>query len=114
MAHDQGIDSLEYEWESLSDVSFEVGMDVMHAYITQPNIVDESRIGSDELDSQFSLVNHADVSRSCPNLDSFGSFSIISTSDVTKYESFHIKNLQASTSFSLLHSNLIDWSTQHK
>ena len=49
------IDSGEYEWESLSDASCELGLDVIHAYATQPNIVEESNLGSDEFGLQSTL-----------------------------------------------------------
>ena len=85
-------------------------MDVIHTYATQPDIVDESHVGSDGLDSHIALVDHVDPSKMNFDLDSFEAFSIGSTSPVTKDDIFHVNNLEASTSLSLLHPNLIDWS----
>ena len=42
IARDQSTDSHEYEWESLSDASCELGVDVIHAYATQPSVVEWS------------------------------------------------------------------------
>ena len=65
-------------------VSFELGVDVVRAYVTQLNTVNESHVGLDELDSQLALVDHADFCRSYPDMDSFGAFTIGSTFHVTK------------------------------
>lgn len=108
IARDQSTDSHEYEWEILSDASCELGLDFIHAYATQPNVVEESSIGSDKFGLQNALVDHVGPSRFVPNLDSFVMFTIGSTSHVTGDDSFHIKNLEASTSLSLIHLDLID------
>ena len=76
IARDQSTESHEYEWESLSDASCELGVDVIHAYTTQPSIVEWSSIGADEFDSQHVSMDHASPSRSIPELDSFPTFSI--------------------------------------
>ena len=110
LAWNQSIDSGDYEYESLSDISCELGVDVIHAYVTQPNVVDESSIGSDKFGSQFVLVDHVDLSRHPLDLVSFGAFSIGSTSLITRDNFFHINNLEASTLLSPLHPNIIDWS----
>lgn len=89
-------------------------MDVIYAYATQPNVVKESSIGLDEFGLQYALVDHVDPSRSIFDLDSFATFTIGSTSHVTRDDSFHINNLEASTSFSLIHPDLIDWSLQNQ
>lgn len=104
------MDSSEYEWESLSDASCELGVDFIHAYSTQPNVVEESSLGSDNFGSQTTLlVDHNGPSRPIPDLGSFGTFPMGSTSHVTRDDSFHIKNLKSSTSLSLLHLDLINW-----
>ena len=59
-------------------------MDAIHTYATQPNVVERSSIGSDEFDSQYVSVDHASPSRSIPELDSFVTFSIGSTLQVTR------------------------------
>lgn len=59
-------------------------------------------------------MDHASPSRSIPDLDSFATFTTGSTLHVTRDDSFHIKNLEASTSLSLIHLDLIDWSVQHQ
>lgn len=108
----QSIDSSGYEWESLSNASCELGVDVIHVYATQANIVEESSLGSDEFGSKTTIVDHTDPSRSIFDLDAFGNFTIGSTSHVTRDDSFRINNLEASTSLSLIHPDLIDWSAQ--
>ena len=75
------------------DSSCELGVDMIHAYVTQLNTVNESCVGLDELDSQLASVNHADFSRSYTDLDFFGAFSISMTSLITRDDSSHIKNL---------------------
>ena len=75
IARDQSTDSHEYEWESLSNASCELGVDVIHAYATQQNVVEISSIGSDEFGLQHVLVDHVGPSRSIPDLDSFATFS---------------------------------------
>ena len=100
--------------ESLSEASCELKVDVIHAYVTQPNVVNESRVGSEELDSQYAFVDHASSSRAIPDLDTLATFNIGSPSHVTKDNSFRINNLEASTSLSLKNPDLIDWSAQHQ
>lgn len=51
-AQDESIDSSEYEWDSLSIASYELVVDVIHAYATQPNVVDDSSLGSNEFGQQ--------------------------------------------------------------
>ena len=113
IARDQSIDSHEYEWESLSDTSCELGVNVIHAYTTQPSVVEWSSIGSDEFDSQHVSMDHTSPSRSILELDSFATFSIGSTSQVTRDDSLHINHIEASASLPLIHPDLIDWSLQN-
>ena len=47
----KSIDSGEYEWESLLDASHKLGVGVIHAYVTQPNIVNKSSLESDKFSS---------------------------------------------------------------
>lgn len=114
LAHNQSTDSNEYEWDSLSNASHEVGVDVVHTYTNQTNVFDESFIGFDESNSQLSLVDHVDSLRSNSNLGIFKDFPIGPNSLVTIDDSFHINNMEPSTFLSLVHSNLIDWSIQNQ
>lgn len=70
--------------KNLSDISCELGVDVIHTYATQPNVVEESSIGSNEFGLQIALVDHAGPSRSIPNLDLFATFTIGSNLHVTR------------------------------
>ena len=56
--------------------SCELGVDFIYAYITQPNVVEESSIGLDDFGSQNFLVDHVGPSKPIPNLDSFATFTI--------------------------------------
>lgn len=114
LARDQSIDSHEYEWESLSNASCELGVDVIHTYATKPNVVDKSSIGSNEFGSQYAFMDHTSPSRSISDLDSFATFTIGSPSHVTRDDCFHINNLKVSTSLLLVHPDLIDWSIQNE
>ena len=78
------------------------------------NVVKESRVGLDEFCSEHVLVDHTSPSRSIPELDSFVTFSIGSTSQVTKDDSFHINHIETFASLSLIHPDLIDWSLQNQ
>ena len=89
-------------------------MDVIHAYITQPNVANESRVGSGELDSQYACIDHTSFSRTNLDLDTSATFNIGSPSHVTRDDSFRINNLEASTSLSLKNPNLVDWSAQYQ
>ena len=77
-------------------------MDVIHAYATQLNVFEEYSIGLDEFGSQNILVDHVGPSRPIPYLDSFATFTIGSTLHVTRDDSFHVNNLEASTSLSFI------------
>ena len=114
MAWEKRINSQEYEWESPFETSCELGVDVVHAYVTQPNVVDESCIESNELDSKISLVDYANPSMNYLDLDSFRDFPIGSTSLITKDNSSHINNLKASTFLSPMHCDLIDQSIKNQ
>lgn len=98
----------------MSDASCELGVDVIHAYATQPNVVEDSRIGSDEFGSKNALVDHVGPSSSILDMDSFAMLTIGLTLHVTRDDSFHINNLEASTSLSLIYPDLIDWSVQNQ
>lgn len=50
MHYNQSSDSGDYEWDTLSEASCEVGIDIIHAYMTQLNFIDESYVRSDGLD----------------------------------------------------------------
>ena len=89
-------------------------MDVINAYTTQPNVVKWSSVGSDEFDSRHVSMDHASPSRSIPELDSFVTFSIGSNSQVTRDDSFHVNHIETSSSLSLIHPDLIDWSLQNQ
>lgn len=101
------MDSQEYEWESLSNASYELRVDVIHTYAIQPNGLDEPSIGIDEFGSQSALVGHTGPSRTIPNLDTFMTFTIGSTLHVTRDESFHVNKLEASIT-------LVDLSQSHR
>jgi hypothetical protein len=59
-------------------------------------------------------MDHASSSRTIPELDSFVTFSIGSTSQVTRDDSFHINHIKTSPSLSLIYPELIDWSIQNQ
>lgn len=84
-------------------------MDVIHTYATQSNVVEGSNLGLDEFGLQTALVDHIGSSRSIFYLDSFATFTISLTFHVIGDDSFRINSLEASTSLSLIHSDLIDW-----
>ena len=105
--------SHEYEWDYFSEPSkVDMDVDVIHTYSSQIEVVDESYVGSDGLDFHITLVDHAGPSTINLDLYSFGAFSIGSTSLITRAYVFHINNLEASTSLSLLLPYLIEWSIQ--
>ena len=85
-------------------------VDVIHTYSVQPDVVDDSHVGLDELDSHITLVDH--VGSSMQNLDlyTFGTYSIGSISLITKDDIYHVNNLEPTTLISLMRSDLIDWS----
>ena len=85
-------------------------VNVIHTYSAQLDVVNESHIGSEELDSHIALVDHVGPSTMSLDLDSFGAFSIGSSSLVTKDNIYHVNNLEPSTLLSLLQPDLIDWS----
>ena len=85
-------------------------VDVIHTYIAQPNIFDESSVGYDELDSCIALVAHTGPSMPNLDLDTFGAYSIGLTSLFTRDNTYHINNLEPVISLSLAHPDLIDWS----
>lgn len=89
----QSIDFGEYEWGSISDASCELGLNVVHAYATQPNVVEESTLGLDEFGKKTALVDCVVSSMPISNLNSFATFIIGSTSHVTRDDSFHINNI---------------------
>lgn len=107
VACNQSTDSNQYECESQSYESCELEVDVVHTYVKQINIVDESLIGFDELGSQIALVDHVGAPRFNPMLDPFGYFLMEYDSLVTRDNSFHINNLEASSFLSLIHPDLI-------
>ena len=87
-------------------------VDGTHAYSSQPDIVDESRVGTNESDPHIILVDYA--SPSTMNLDHGTSEDdlIDSTFLITRDKSHHIHNLEPTISLSLTHLDLIDWSIQ--
>lgn len=107
-------DSNEYEWDTLLGGSSIVDMDVdmIHTYSDQPNIVDESYIGSNDFNPHIALMDHIGPSMTNLDLDTFGAYPIESTSLVIRDDIPHINHLEPVVSLSLMHSDLIDWSTQ--
>ena len=87
-------------------------VNVIHTYSAQPNIVDESCIGFDELNPHIALEDHIGPSMPNLDLDTFGAYSIGSTSLITQDDTYCINNLEPVISLSLAHPDLIDWSIQ--
>ena len=87
-------------------------IDVIHSYSSQPDIVDESSVGTDESNPHVTLVDHASYSMMNPNPDSPKVDLIDSTFLVTRDDSHHVQNLEPAIPLSLTHPDLIDWSIQ--
>lgn len=87
-------------------------VDVIHTYSDQPDVVDESCVGCDEFNPRIALVDHVGPSLSNLDLDTFGAYPIGSTSLVTRDDIPHINHLEPVILISLMHSDLIDWSSQ--
>ena len=107
-------DSNEYEWDTLSEGASIIDMeiDVIHSFSSQPNVADESSVRTDESNPHIALADHASASMTTVDPDSSEVDLIDSTFLVTRDESHSIKNLEPTTSLSLTHPDLIDWSLQ--
>ena len=92
--------SNEYEWDTLSKGASTIDMevDVIHSFSSQPDMVDESSVGTDESNPHVALADHA--STFMMNLDpDTQEFNLIDlTFLVTRDESHHIHNLEPTIS----------------
>lgn len=85
---DDSQDSGEYEWDTLSEASCEIGIDVFHAYTTQSSSVDESSIRPNGFGPLFSLEDQASSPRMTLDIDAFATFSMDSPSLIIGDNSF--------------------------
>lgn len=109
---DLEIDSNEYEWDSIlepSTVYMDIG--IVHTYSSKPELVVDSCVGSNDLNSHITLVDDSFLVRKNPDLGSLGSYLTNSDSLVTR-DIIHIHNLEPIIDLPLVHPDLIDWS-QH-
>ena len=88
-------------------------IDIVHTYSSQPELVENSCVGSDDLNSHVTLVDDYSLIRMNPYLDSLGSYLIDSDSFVTR-DIIHIHNLEQVIDLPLVHYKLIDWSQCHQ
>ena len=73
-------------------------VDVIHSYSSQPDIVNESSVGTDESNPHIALVDHGSTSMMNPN-PSTSKFNLIySTFLVTRDDSQSIHNLEPTIS----------------
>ncbi len=96
-------DSADYEWESPSIKSIELGVDTIHSYANHTNVVNESPTGLDGLNLPFAFVNHTSSPRAQPNLGTFDNDFIGFDFPIIGDDSFHINAIEASTSLPLIH-----------
>ena len=82
-------------------------IDVVHIYSYQCKLVDDSCVGSDDLNSHFILGDDYFLVRMNPNLDSLGSYLMDSDSSITG-DYIHIHNLELVIDLLLVHPNLIN------
>ena len=87
-------------------------IDIVHTYIFQPKLVDDSCVGSDDLNSHVTLVDDSSLVRMNPDLGSLESYLTDSNSSVTR-DIIHIHNLELVIDLPLVHPNLIDWSQRN-
>ena len=57
-------DSNEYKWNTLFEGASTIDMeiDVIHSFSSQPNVADESSVGTDESNPHIALVDHVGAS----------------------------------------------------
>ena len=102
--------SNEYEWDSLLEPStVDMDIDFVYTYSSQPDLVNDSCLGSDDLNSHVSLVDDSLLVRMNPNLGSLGSYLIDSNSSFTR-DIIHIHILEPVIDLPLVHLDLIYWS----
>ena len=108
--------SNEYEWDTLSKeaLTIDVEVDVIHSCSSQPDVADESSVGTDKSNPHIALTNHASTSMANPDLDASEVNLIDSTFLFTRDDSHHIHNLEPTISLSLTYLDLIDWSIQYQ
>ena len=88
-------------------------IDFVHTYSSQPELINESHVGLEDLNSHVALVDNFLLVRMNPNLGSLGSYLTDSNSLVTR-DIIHIHNLEPVIDLPLVHPNLIDWSQHNK
>ena len=87
-------------------------VDVIHTYSSQPEIVNESHVGLEDLNPQVALVDDSSLVRTNIDLGNLQGYLKNSNSSVTIDDIIHIYNLELFIDLPLVHPNLIDWS-QH-
>ena len=83
--------------------------DVVHTYSSQPELVNDSCVGIDDLNSHITLVDDSLLVRMNPDLGSLGSYLKHLESSNTR-DIIHIHNLEAVIDLPLVHLDLIYWS----
>ena len=108
------IDSHEFEWDSLSDATVDLDMDVVHAYSSQPDVTDESCVRLEDWNPHVALVDDSSLARINSDLDTLEGNLTDSNSTVTRDDTTYILNLEPVINLPLVHPNLIDWSQRYQ
>ena len=85
-------------------------IDVIQAYNTQPDIVDEPSVGLEDWTPRIALVDDTSLGRTNPDLGTLEGNLINSKYMVTKNDTHHIHNVEPVIDLSLVNRHLIDWS----
>lgn len=79
----------------------DMDVDVVHTSCNPPDVVDESRVGSDDFIPRIALVDYIGPSMKTLDLATFGAYPIGLTSLVTRDDIHHINDIEPVTSFHL-------------
>ena len=107
---DSEIDSHEFEWDSLSDATMDLEIDVIQSYSAQPDVVDKSSVGLADWTPWIALVDDTSLGRTTLDSGILEGDLMNSEYMVTRNDTHHIHNIEPVIDLPIVHRDLIDWS----